>query len=133
VIVCFAPVILLVVSLLVDLTSTRESWLETSSVIGLAIGSFPVPFINFYLAFIRPWRHVRRHGSLEGLRNVSVLPVLGTLLIVFGGVTAFGDWRSAIIGLLALALDPGGVPWIPIWTWRDRSFWDGVIEPGDNR
>ena len=122
--ICFAPAVLFVVSLIVDLLSTRESWLEILSVIGLAIGSFPVPCINFYLSFIRPRLHIWRHGSLEGLRNVSGVPLLGTCLIVLGGVFGFGDWRSAAIGLVALALDTGGLPWIAIATWHDRSFWD---------
>ena len=124
VIVCFAPVVLFVVSLLSDLLSARESRLDISSVIGLIVGSFPLPCINFYLAFIRPRLHIWRHGSLEGLRNVSGVPLLGTCLIVLGGVFGFGDWRSAAIGLVALALDTGGLPWIAIATWHDRSFWD---------
>jgi hypothetical protein len=41
-----------------------------------------------------------------------------------GGWFAFGDWRMATIGLIALALDTGGLPWALIATWRDESFWD---------
>ena len=132
VIVCFAPVALFVTSLLFDLLSTRESWLERSSVIGLAIGSFPLPCLNFYLTFVRPWRHIRRHGSLQGIRNVSVVPLLGTILIVLGGIFGFGDWRSATIGLVAVALDTGGLPWCLLATWHDHSFWDDYVTgPGD--
>jgi len=83
-----------------------------------------VPLINFHLAFIRPWLHIRRHGSMEGLRNVSGIPLIGTLLVVLGGISGFGDWRAATIGLIALAIDTGGLPWFLIAAWRDQSFWD---------
>lgn len=58
------------------------------------------------------WRcyYVWRHDLTEGLRNVSALPLLGTLLVVTRGVMGFCDWRSAVVGLVALAIDFGGLP-----------------------
>lgn len=122
--VCFAPVVLLVASLLVDLCSSRESWLGITSLVGLAVGCLTLPAINFYLSFIRPMLYRWRHGSFEGMRNISGGSLLGTMLIVLGAVGAFGDWRAATIGLFALAIDTGGSPWFVISTWRDNGFWD---------
>jgi hypothetical protein len=86
---------------------------------GLLVGG-----INLYIAIIRPALYAWRHGSTAGLTNVSVAPLFGNLLVVAGGIVGFGDWRSAAVGLAALALDFGGLPWFLVMTWRDRSFWD---------
>jgi hypothetical protein len=51
------------------------------------------------------------------------MPLLGTLLVVLGGLVGLADWRSAAVGLVALVLDIGGLPWFLLATWRDRSFW----------
>jgi hypothetical protein len=118
--ICLAPVVLLLASVGVGLAHPRESGLGVGiSVAGLLFGS-----CNLYLALIRPARYVWRHGSTEGLRHVSVVPLLGTLLVVTGGIIGFCDWRSAAVGIVALAIDFGGLPWFLVATWRDRSLWD---------
>src|SRR5262245_3525559 len=116
---CLAPVALLVASLGAGVAYPREGRLGLGlTVSGLLPGGF-----NFYLSFIRPWLYAWRHGSTEGLSHVSGIPALGTFLVVAGGVIGFCDWRAAAVGLVALALDTGGLPWF-LTTWRDRSFWD---------
>jgi hypothetical protein len=47
------------------------------------------------------------------------------LAVVWGGSIGFGEWPTAVVGLAALALDTGGLPWFLIQTWRDEGFWDG--------
>jgi hypothetical protein len=121
---CLSPVLLLLVSLVLGVASPGGSWLRPWGVAGIAIGCLPLPLLNFYLAFVRPRAYQRRRGSLEGFRHVSGGPLLGTFLVVVSGVTAFGDWRAAAIGLTALALDTGGSPWFLIATWRDTGMWD---------
>jgi hypothetical protein len=59
------------------------------------------------------------------MRNVSGIPLIGTLLVVFGGIIDFGDGRTAVLGLGVLALDTGGSLWFLIATWREHSLWDG--------
>ena len=80
---------------------------------------------NLYLGYGRPWRYRRRHGSPTGYRLVSGLPLVGTLLLVAGCVTAFGSPLVGCCGLLAALVDPDGLPWIPVHTWKDGSLWDG--------
>jgi hypothetical protein len=92
--------------------------------VGLASGGLLVGGFNFYLAVIRPLLYALRHGSSEGQRRVSGVPLLGTLLATAGGAVGFGDWRSAAIGLVTLTIDLGGLPWFLIATWRDESLWD---------
>jgi hypothetical protein len=120
VVACFAPVALLLASLGVGLGFPRESGFG----LGLATAGLVVAGFNLYLAAVRPVLYSWRHGSTEGMRNVSGLPVLGTLLVVVGGVIGFADWRSAAAGLVALVLDTCGLPWFLLATWSDRSLWD---------
>jgi hypothetical protein len=79
---------------------------------------------NLWLALIRPWLHWWRHGSRAGLRPVSGLPVLGTLLLVCGCLTAFGSPVVGGLALFAALIDPDGLPWVPVHTWHDASLWD---------
>jgi hypothetical protein len=118
--VCLAPVALLLASFGVGLASPRESGVG----VGLSVAGLLVGGINLYIAIIRPALYAWRHSSTAGLKNVSVAPLFGNLLVVAGGIVGFGDWRSAAVGLAALALDFGGLPWFLVMTWRDRSFWD---------
>jgi hypothetical protein len=116
----FSPVFFLLVSLVVGLLNAQDNWLRIDRVIAIALLCLPLPFLNFYLSLIRPWLF----ESKVGYRNVSGIPLLGTFLVILAGAFAFGDWRVALIGLLALAIDTGGLPWVLIATWRDTSFWD---------
>jgi hypothetical protein len=120
VVICFAPVALVVVSLAVGQVRPRQSGLGVAlSVVGLLVGG-----LNMYLAAVRPAVYRWRCRSMDGYRNVSGLPGLGTLVVVAGGSIGFCDWRAAALGLLALAVDLCGLPWFLLATWRDRSFWD---------
>lgn len=118
--VCFGPVGLLLVSLVAGFYYPRESALG----VGLTGGGLAIAGVNLYLSFIRPALYVLRHGSKVGMRYVSGVPAIGTLLVVVGGVLGFGDWRSTAIGLAVLAADTGGLPWFLIYTWDDCSLWD---------
>jgi uncharacterized BrkB/YihY/UPF0761 family membrane protein len=118
--ICFVPVALLVASLGVGLAYSRQS----GTGIGLAVLGLLVAGFNFYLSFVRPLLYAWRHGSFNGIKNVSGLPLLGTVLVVAAGIIGFADWRSTTVGLVALVLDTGGLPWFPLMTWSDRSMWD---------
>jgi hypothetical protein len=76
--------------------------------------------LNFYLSFIRPMIS----GSRSDDRNVSGVPVVGTLLVVIGTVLGFGSVLCALLGLVVVAVDTGGSLWFLLSTWRDGSFWD---------
>lgn len=120
IVICFAPVVLLLASLGVGLTYPRQS------IVGIALALFGSLFaaLNGYLSFIRPLVYSWRHGSIDGMRNISGIPGLGTFFVVASGIVGFADWRSSSIGLAALIFDTGGLPWFLLATWRDRSLWD---------
>jgi hypothetical protein len=61
---------------------------------------------------------------MEGYQFVSGAPLVGTLFVVAAGLLGFGNLPTAVVGLLALVLDTGGLPWFLAMTWHDRSFWD---------
>lgn len=116
----FGPVALL-------LTSCAFAVVErTGGVAGLgfALVGFLFGLLNAYLAFVRPRLYRRRRGSMEGYRFVSGLPLFGTLFVVLAGVSGFGEVPTAVVGLVALALDTGGLPWFLILTWHDGGMWD---------
>lgn len=119
---CTAPILLAVLCILWprELPPAREWFgLVLVSVAGL-LGCW-----NLYLAYGRPWLYVRRHASRAGYRFVSGLPVVGTLLQVGACVMAFGSPVVGGCALLAALIDPDGLPWFPVHTWRDGSLWDG--------
>jgi hypothetical protein len=118
--ICFSPLILLLASVVVSIEYPRQSGLG----LGLSVAGFLLAGLNFYLAVIRPSLYVWRHGSTGGLRNISGLPMVGTCLVVAGGIVGFCDWRAAVVGVVALVMDFGGLPWFLIATWHDESMWD---------
>lgn len=83
-----------------------------------------VAMMNFYLSWIRPLLLIRRHGSLEGIHLASGFNGGGTVLVVIGSLFGFGASGTALLGLIALVLDTGGLPWFLIGTWGDSSMWD---------
>jgi hypothetical protein len=118
--ICLFPVFFLVVSIVVGFIWPRESaW-----GIGIICVALLFAALNLYLAVIRPLLFSWRRGSMEGFRNVSGLPLFGTLFSLFGGIVGFADWRAAALGIVATSLDLGGLPWFLVATWRDRSLWD---------
>ena len=70
---------------------------------------------------------------MDGYRNVSGIPVLGTLLSILTCVVGFGYDVAAILALATLILDTGGVPWFVWATWSDKSFWDDKMKPIDEQ
>ena len=117
--VCLAPVVLLAVSLV-----TGQQWRDDAMGFGMVVCAFPVAILNFHLSFVRPALYRWRRGPMEGYRHISGFALFGNLLVVIGGVLGFGDWRAASAGLVALALDTGGLPWFLFTTWHDHSLWD---------
>ena len=83
---------------------------------------------NFYLSFGRPLLFRLRHGTLEGYRFASGIPVIGNLLALIAVALAFGAIGTAVCVLVVVAFDTGGLPWFLVATWRDSSFWDGQQE-----
>ena len=81
--------------------------------------------INFYYSFFRPlWQfHVLRTPK-EKYKHISGIPLIGSLLVLLGGIFSFGAMGTAIFGLIVYAIDTGGIIWFIINTWKDHSLWD---------
>lgn len=71
------------------------------------------------------WKLIGRSG---GGYAASGPPLIGTACAVLSCLFAYGSTVPALVALLVLVIDLGGLPWFVIATWRDRSFWD---EPAD--
>ena len=117
---CFGPVFLLLGSIGYWIVHRGTGFIA----LGGACGGLLLGLLNSYLTFIRPWRHHRRHGSMDGYRHVSGFPLVGTLMVTWAGAWGFGELPTAVVGLAASVLDTGGLPWFLVMTWRDRSMWD---------
>jgi hypothetical protein len=128
VVICFAPFGLPITSLSLGPPSSElaAKLFAITTIPGLVctLLGLLVALMNAHLAFLRPYLYRRRHGSLDGMRNVSILPGIGTVAVIVGCWFAFGYWPTAVIGLLVLATDVGGFPWFLVQTWRDSGFWD---------
>ena len=121
VLICFIPIVLLVSSVIYSIIGIAQ---RPFASIGFMIAALFVAVFNLYLSFICPWWRYRKHGSLAAIQHASVAPLVGTLLVILGGIFGFGAIGSAMVGLLAVVLDIGGLPWFLVCTWRDSSVWD---------
>lgn len=80
--------------------------------------------LNAFISFVRPTLYARRNsGSLEGYRNVSVFPIVGSILATIAVLFAWGHIFVTSACLLILLADTGGVVWILVALSRDASFW----------
>ena len=77
-----------------------------------------IALINFHLTILRPLIYRLRHGSTDGLRFVSVIPLIGPLAVLTSGVVGFGDIYVAILGIAVFLVDTGSTFWIFVYTWR---------------
>lgn len=112
---------LLVASFVAALTRGHQHHLAglTLMIFALTIGA-----LNFYLSFVRGLLHHRATGAPDRYRHVSGLPMVGTLLVVAGGLIGFGSAICAALGLLAVGIDTGGSVWFLLATWKDAPLWD---------
>ena len=116
------PLVLLLASLLVAMTRPQEA--GTVATVVMAVACL-IAGLNSYLSFVRPALFSVRHGGLEGYRNSSGVPMIGTLFVCIGGLLGFASPVIAVAGILAYLLDTGGYAWFVFTTWQDRSLWDG--------
>lgn len=126
--IALAPTLLTVASILSDRT-------PYSSVAGISLASISlvIAAVNVWLSFIRPslWKY--SHGTMDGFRHASGIPGLGTIFAILACVIGFGSDLSAMLALVALVVDTGGLPWFVWATWSDSSFWDNKIKPIDEQ
>jgi len=124
-ILCFIPALVAIASLWVGLSG----WVTPSTLAQLAgrgcvfVAAF-VTAINLYLSVLRPSFFRRRHGPSVQYRGPSIIPVFGDILVVLGSLVSFGGVSIALIALLVVALNTGGLPWLLFATWRDSGLWD---------
>jgi hypothetical protein len=116
----FMPLALLIASIVVELARNQESRFEA---VGWMIAAAVVAGFNFFASFIRPKLFLLWRGSMDRYRHVSVLPFVGTALVIIGALASFSDIGSALVGLTAFAVDTGGSAWFLVATWRDRGLW----------
>jgi hypothetical protein len=80
--------------------------------------------LNFHLSFTRPLLYRLRHGSSEGYRFVSGIPLVGTFFVMAAVLVSFGEVVTALVGLGVLLADTGSPLWFLLMTWNDSSLWD---------
>jgi hypothetical protein len=121
VLVCGAPVLLLVASMVsVVIAGDRPNAIGSiAMVVAIAIAA-----LNFYLSAVRGLVFRRRNGSLDGYQHISGIPGIGSLVVVAGAVVGFGSGLCVALGLIAIGLDVSGSVWFLVATWRDSSLWD---------
>jgi hypothetical protein len=110
---CFSPVALLCAPIIAAFIGTQMS---PFAAIGFVVPALLFAVLNSYLFFIRPWVWRRQRGTIDGIPNISGFPLIGTIMVILGGVFGFGAIGTALLGLIAVLLDPGGAPWFLVCT-----------------
>ncbi len=122
-----APIALAVASLLSDAKSVAPAQaLGMSGIFALLAA------LNLWLSFGRPGLWKLRHGTLDGYRHASGVPVLSTIFGILACCLGFGAAVPSAAVLLALMADTGGLPWLVVATWHDESMW-GIEVGSDDR
>jgi len=117
VIISLSPILVLLASIVFGIIRSRPFF---SAALGLMVAACALAIWNFYLSFIRGRLYLKRHGSLEGYRYVSGVPLIGAVLAMIGGLVGFGEIGNSLVGLASMAFDTGGPVWFLICTWRDE-------------
>jgi hypothetical protein len=116
----FFPLILLIASLIIGVNQNQQSVFAS---VGFMFAALVLALFNFHLSFIRPYLYQKKHNGMDGYHFVSGLPIIGNILIIIGLFFGFGGIGSAVIGILAFALDTGGTGWFLVAVWGDKTFW----------
>jgi len=83
-----------------------------------------VALVNFHLSWVRPVLYSRRHhGSPEGYKFISGIPLVGTVLSTIGVLTSWGAWPVAAASLALLLIDTGGALYLQVVLVKDRALW----------
>jgi hypothetical protein len=92
---------------------------SASVLVALSVG-----VANAYLAFVRPARYRAAHaGNTDGFRFASGAPVVGTLIAIAASILGRGSVIPAVLSVITLCVDTGGLPWFLVQAWHDDSFW----------
>ena len=92
---CFAPLVALLASLTVGIAHSQDSRFAG---VGFMIAAAVIALLNL---------------TVRG----SVVPILGTILLLIGVGYGFGTPGSALTGIAVFVLDTGGSGWLVLGTW----------------
>src|SRR5258708_1856478 len=94
-VVCLAPPAVLTVSLIAGLAGKGTA---PFAGIWFVVPAALLAVLNLYLSFVRGFLFSRRRGSPEGYRRVSGISLVGSLLVMVGGILGFGAIGTAVSG-----------------------------------
>ena len=115
------PLLLLATSIIYGLTHPRSKF----AAVGWMLAAAVFACVNFYYSFLRPLLQLHLLKTpKEKYKPVSGIPLIGSVLVILGGLFSFGAIGSAILGLIVYAFDTGGIIWFIVCTWKDHSLWD---------
>jgi hypothetical protein len=117
---CLSPIAILIASLIVGI---KRGTALTPGLYYVLPGAL-IAALNFHLSWTRPLLYRLAHGSMEGYRFVSGVPIVGVFFVLAGVLPWFGDVITALAGLAVLFADTGSPPWFLAMTWRDSWLWD---------
>src|SRR5258708_7486170 len=90
---CLLPVAVPVLSLSYGLLHQKPATIPAMIFISLAA---LIAIFNFYLSFVRGLLFRLRHGTLEGYKFVSGIPVIGNILMLTAVAFGFGAIGTAL-------------------------------------
>jgi len=87
----------------------------------LAVMSLITAVLNCCL-FFRPLLLKYLRKNKDGVRHVSGIPVVGTVLLLMASVISFGDNVTAVLSLISVLTDASGVPWLIIQMVKNKTL-----------
>jgi hypothetical protein len=86
---------------------------------GLLAIAFLFAVYNGYLSWVRPLCYRRKHGSIEGYRFVSGIPLAGTIFATLAVISAPTHAPVVALAIVTQLIDTGGLLWFVIAIWRE--------------
>jgi len=85
--------------------SAIASYIGYTALILLAL----VVLTNLNLSIIRPWRHMRKHGSFDNYQNMSGIPGIGTIFVLVAALFLPPSLIFGVILIILFLADTGGL------------------------
>ncbi|MHB0945944.1 MAG: hypothetical protein ACYC3B_02115 [Sedimentisphaerales bacterium] len=91
-------------------TAERHTTMGFLTGILLAVFAIYLSLTNIYFCFIRPWLYKKKHGNFDGYQNISGIPMVGGITVLFSALLLPSSYLIGLLLLFVYFTDVGGIP-----------------------